>query len=77
LKEVYYENQKYPVEIKIRRDQKTIEEGKKQLADYMETPGCDKGWLVVFDRRKRTSWKNRLFWKTVRINDKEIHIVGC
>jgi len=74
---IHYQNHRYPVEIKIRRDIKTYEEGKKQLADYMDMIGCDKGWLVVFDRRKKPSWKNRLFWKTVLVNDKEIHIVGC
>ena len=74
---IHYQNHRYPVEIKIRRDIKTYEEGKKQLADYMDMLGCDKGWLVVFDRRKKPSWKNRLFWKTVLVNDKEIHIVGC
>ncbi len=74
---IHYQNQKYPVEIKIRRDAKTLEEGKKQLADYTDTLGCNEGWLVIFDRRKKISWKSRLFWKTGRINDKEIHVAGC
>jgi len=74
---IHYENQKYPVEIKIRRDQKTLNEGKKQLADYTDTLGCNEGWLVIFDRRKKNSWKSRLFWKTGRINDKIICIFGC
>ncbi len=74
---IHYQNHRYPVEIKIRRDIKTYEEGKKQLAGYMDILGCDKGWLVVFDRRKKASWKSRLFWKTVRVNDKEIYIAGC
>jgi len=74
---IHYQNQKYPVEIKIRRDQKTLNEGKKQLADYTDTLGCNEGWLVIFDRRKKISWKSRLFWKTGRINDKEIHVAGC
>jgi len=74
---IHYQNRKYPVEIKIRRDAKTPEQGKQQLADYMDTLGCDKGWLVIFDRRKKTSWKNKIFWKTAKVNDKEIHIAGC
>jgi hypothetical protein len=74
---IHYQDRRYPLEIKIRRDRKTCGEGKKQLADYMETLGCDEGWLVMFDKRKRTSWKNRLFWKTDRINSKAIHVVGC
>jgi len=43
----------------------------------MDTLGCDTGWLVIFDRRKKTSWKNKLFWKKAKVNDKEIHIAGC
>jgi len=74
---IHYQSRKYPVEIKIRRDAKTPEQGKQQLADYMDTLGCDEGWLVIFDRRKKTSWKNKIFWKTAKINDKEIHIAGC
>jgi hypothetical protein len=74
---IHYQKRRYPVEIKIRRNAKTYEEGKKQLADYMDTLGCKTGWLVVFDRRKKPSWKSRLFWKTDRTDGKDIHIVGC
>ena len=68
---------RYPIEIKIRRDNKTIGEGKAQLSAYMETLGCHEGWLVVFDRRKKPSWKSKLFWKTETVDGKVIHIVGC
>jgi len=68
---------RYPIEIKIRRDNKTIEEGKTQLSAYMETLDCGEGWLVVFDRRKKPSWKSKLFWKTETVDGKVIHIVGC
>ena len=74
---IHYQKRRYPVEIKIRRSPKTYDEGKTQLADYMDTLGCETGWLVVFDKRKKPSWKSRLFWKTVRADSKSIHIVGC
>jgi len=74
---IHYQNRRYPIEIKIRQGPKTYDEGKKQLSDYMDTLGCDKGWLVVFDRRKKQSWKSRLFWKTGKTDNKEIYIVGC
>jgi hypothetical protein len=74
---IHYQNRRYPIEIKIRQGAKTYDEGRKQLSDYMDTLGCDKGWLVVFDRRKKQSWKSRLFWKTGKTDNKEIHIVGC
>ncbi len=74
---IHYQGRRYPAEIKIRRDNKTLEEGKRQLAGYMETLGCDEGWLVIFDRRKKTSWKNKLFWKTGKAENRTIHVAGC
>jgi len=74
---IHYENQRYPVEIKIRRDKNTLEEGKKQLSGYMDKLGCDEGWLVIFDRRKKTPWKTKLFWKTAKYEHRSVHAVGC
>ncbi len=74
---IHYENQRYPVEIKIRRDKNTLEEGKKQLAGYMDTLGCEEGWLVMFDRRKKTPWKTKLFWKTAKHEHRTVHAAGC
>ncbi len=74
---IHYENHRYPVEIKIRRDKNTLEEGKKQLAGYMDTLGCEEGWLVFFDRRKKTPWKTKLFWKTAKYEHRTVHAAGC
>ncbi|MDM8552458.1 AAA-like domain-containing protein [Desulfobacterales bacterium HSG2] len=74
---VHYAGMRYPIELKLRYGPKTYEEGKKQLGEYMDTLGCDEGWLIVFDRRKSVSWKKKIFWKTVRINNRRVHIVGC
>ncbi len=68
---------RYPIELKIRRDTKTVAEGQTQLADYMERLGCDEGWLIVFDTRKTVSWEEKLFWQTDTINGKMVHTVGC
>jgi len=57
--------------------QKTYAEGRAQLAGYMDTLGCNEGWLLVFDRRKRVSWKQKLFWQTHADEDKTVHVVGC
>ena len=74
---VHYQARRYPIELKLRYDQKTYQEGVKQLADYMETLDCAEGWLLVFDLRKHIAWKRKLFWKTETIGDKTIWIVGC
>ena len=74
---IHYENQRYPLEIKVRKDTQTQKEGQEQLARYMTTLGCHEGWLVIFDRRVKSSWKSRLFWKTVKVDQHTIHAVGC
>jgi hypothetical protein len=74
---VHYAGFSYPIELKLRYGDKTYDEGKKQLARYMDKMGCSEGWLVVFDKRKKTSWDDRLFWQTDEAGDKTIHIVGC
>jgi Uma2 family endonuclease len=73
---VHYENQKYPIELKLRYSPKNYQEGKKQLANYMDKLGCEEGWLIVFDRRKRVSWHKKIFWQTHKLTNKTIHIVG-
>jgi hypothetical protein len=74
---MHYQKHQYPIELKLRRSEKTYAEGKKQLADYMDKLSCSEGWLIVFDRRKRTSWDKKIFWQTKSVAKKKIHIVGC
>ena len=74
---VDYENKRYPVELKIRRDRNTVSEGKKQLWDYMDTLACDQGWLIVFDTRKSISWTKKIFFRSGKIKKKTINVVGC
>lgn len=74
---VEYQGQRYPIELKIRYDTQIVEEGKDQLAGYMDTLGCSEGWLIVFDRRKTVSWEEKIAWRTEEYQGKTIHIVGC
>ena len=74
---VQYREAKYPIELKLRYGEKTYQEGQNQLADYMEKLGSIEGWLIVFDRRKKTPWSEKIFWKTQEVKGKTIHIVGC
>jgi len=74
---VEFQGRRYPIEIKIRYGEKTVEEGQNQLAQYMERMGCGEGWLVVFDRRQDVSWDQRIHWQTSSHDDKTIHVVGC
>ncbi|MDM8518869.1 AAA-like domain-containing protein [Anaerolineales bacterium HSG6] len=74
---LHYGEYRYPIELKIRYGDKTYEKGKKQIAGYMDKMGCTEGWLVVFDRRKRSTWSKKIFWRTAEVEGKIIHTVGC
>jgi hypothetical protein len=74
---IKYENQKYPIELKIRYGDKYIQEGIEKTADYMDTLGCDEGWIVVFDRRKTVKWDDKIYTKKETVNGKTITIVGA
>ena len=74
---VHYHQQNYPIELKIRYGDKTYQDGKQQLAEYMDKLGCQEGWLIVFDRRKKVSWETKIFWQTETEAEKTIHLVGC
>ncbi len=74
---VIYENKKYPIELKLLYSKSVVEEGLKQLSNYMTTLDENTGWLIIFDRSAKKSWDKKLYWKTDDIDGKTIHIVGC
>jgi len=71
-----YEKQKYPIELKIRRGEKTYKEGLEQTLDYMDTFGCTEGWLAVFDRRPAISWDDKIFTKKETVDGKTVTVIG-
>jgi hypothetical protein len=72
-----YEGQKYPIELKLRYGEKYIEKGLEQTARYIDTYGCNEGWLVVFDRRVNVKWNTKIYMKKKKVNGKTITIVGA
>ena len=71
-----YEGRKYPIELKIRRGEKTVKEGIEQTLRYMDTFGSAEGWLAIFDRRPKISWKDKIYIKKETIDDKTVTIIG-
>ncbi len=74
---IHYQAVHYPLELKLRYSQKTYQEGVKQLSSYMDKLGCSEGWIIVFDRRIKTTWHKKIFWQTRQEGNKTIYLVGC
>jgi hypothetical protein len=72
------EIQEVVLELKIRykKTEDTIKEGLPQTWDYMDKCGTDDGHLLIFDRRKRTSWQEKIFRKERTYNGKKIVVWG-
>jgi len=71
-----YEDNKYPIELKIRRGDKTLTEGIEQTMQYMDTFGCTEGWLVIFDQRPEISWDEKIYTLKESKNGKTVTVVG-
>ena len=74
---IEYKDHRYPIELKIRRDDSTSTEGLKQIAGYMEKLGSKEGWLVLFDQRKGLSWEDKLYVKKEGVDNKTVMVIGC
>jgi hypothetical protein len=71
-----YENRKYPIELKIRRGEKSLEKGLEQTLGYMDTYGCTNAWLALFDRRPEIQWDDKIYMRKETIDGKTVTIVG-
>ncbi|MBU0764372.1 MAG: AAA family ATPase, partial [Bacteroidetes bacterium] len=50
-------NTKYIVELKIWRGEKAHKKGLKQLSEYLGRQNLSQGYLVIFDKNKKKTWK--------------------
>ncbi|MDR1602593.1 MAG: AAA-like domain-containing protein, partial [Tannerella sp.] len=71
-----YEDQKYPIELKLRYGEKYLEKGLEQTARYMDTYGCSEGWLAIFDRRTTVKWEDKLYFRKETVDGKTVTVVG-
>jgi hypothetical protein len=72
---VKFKKQEFALEIKIKRDKISIEEGKEQLANYLDRLGLVEGYLVIFDTGKK-KWDQKIYYKDITYNNKKIIMVG-
>ncbi len=72
---VKFKKQEFAIEVKIKRNRDTIPDGKKQLCRYLDRLGLKEGYLVIFDPGKKR-WSEKLYYKSVGVDDKNIIMVG-
>lgn len=60
---VSFGGRRYPLELKLYRGPKTLEQGMTQLSRYLDRLGERHGWLVTFDQREGRTWEEKLFFK--------------
>ena len=74
---VIYDDQKYPIELKILHSSQSLSEGLAQIQTYMDKVGADTGWLVMFDRNANKPWDEKIYMKTEVVNGKNVVVAGC
>lgn len=68
---ITYAHLKYVLELKIWRGPKKHKEGLEQLKKYLDVNSLEKGYLIIFDNRKRRTWDA----KPIKYKGKEIFAV--
>ncbi|MDR1154724.1 MAG: ATP-binding protein, partial [Bacteroidales bacterium] len=71
-----YEEQKYPIELKLWRGEKSLEKGISQTLGYMDTFGVTEGWLALFDRTPELSWDKKIYMDRKTVDGKTVTVVG-
>ncbi|MGE5340121.1 MAG: AAA-like domain-containing protein [Candidatus Omnitrophota bacterium] len=66
------------IELKLKygRMEATIEKGLDQTWEYMDKCGTSEGYLLVVNRAKKTSWKEKIFKKEKTVKNVKIMVYG-
>lgn len=70
--------QKIVLEVKILHKslERTLSDGLEQIAEYMDKCGSNDGNLIIFDRRAKRKWADKIFQKTETRDGKTIRVWG-
>jgi hypothetical protein len=71
-----YGDEKYPLELKLRRGEKSRTQGIEQTLRYMDVYGAREGWLAIFDRDTDASWDEKIYMEKETVNGKMVTIIG-
>ena len=72
-----YDGRKYPIELKILQNMRSLPESLSQVVEYMDKVGSDTGWLVIFDRDTEKPWDEKIYMREEAVNGKKITVAGC
>jgi hypothetical protein len=73
---VVYAGERYPIELKLRRGERTRAQGVEQTLRYMDALGARAGWLAIFDRDTSASWDEKIYMEKETANGKTVTIIG-
>lgn len=64
------------IELKIRRNTKTLIEGLEQTKNYMDLNNATEGYLVIFDREQGKTWDEKIYHRQEQLQGKTIEVWG-
>ena len=74
---VIYQGRFYPIVMKNRLNTISVDQGITQICSYLDVYGLETGWLVLFDNDDSRSLNEKISWRTLAVETKTIHVVGC
>ncbi|MDR1065578.1 MAG: AAA-like domain-containing protein [Oscillospiraceae bacterium] len=73
---IVYEGEKYPIELKLRRGEKSRSQGIEQTLRYMDVYGAREGWLAIFDRDTDAVWDDKIYMEKEAVGGKTVTVIG-
>ncbi|MDI6794975.1 MAG: PD-(D/E)XK nuclease domain-containing protein, partial [bacterium] len=67
---------RFIIELKLRRDQYSEEEGLEQIARYLDRMGLEHGYFILFEIDPNIPWEKRIYRKEVEQNGKKVSLIG-
>jgi hypothetical protein len=75
--EVHWKNQMFVLELKLKYDLQTLDDGLRQLARYLDKVGQTHGYLILFEPKpsELVPWEERIKWGKRSFKGKKITVV--
>jgi len=67
---------RFVIELKLRWDKHSKEEGLEQIARYLSRLEMDHGYFILFETRADVSWEERMYRKEVEQDGKQVSLIG-